>query len=116
MRGRAFLKGIANNSPESTPPVNPPKFLANGYQPTLNQSEFGVPQISPYGSVIRSVASLLIGHQTYLPGPFHFADQVGVVQMGTYSTAPVVQKNYGFGGSVPLKMSPVYQRPAPWRR
>lgn len=114
MWGPSILKGIkASPAPTLS---NPPLFLANGFNPTLNQSEHGIPQISRFGSQLRRVAYLLVGHQTFLPGPFHFADQVGVVQMGTYSTAPTIDVNHGFRGSVPLSKSPVYKRPEPWRR
>jgi hypothetical protein len=91
-------------------------FLRKGYDPTRNQSEFGAPQRSDFGNALERGAFLLYGNQTLLPGPYHFEDQVGTVQVSTYSIIPVIQDKNDFGGEVPLSVAPKYTRPAPWRR
>lgn len=89
-------------------------FRYRGYDPTRNQSEFGAPQTSRYGSSFEHTR--LIGHPTYLPGPYHYRNMAGDVLQPFYTVVPVVWDNMGFGGQVPLSQSPRYQRPAPWNR
>lgn len=92
-------------------------YLPRGYNPTQNQSEAGVPLDSRAGFVYRGAGwALTRGFQTYLPGPYHFEDQIGEVRSKPYMPAPVVQFNAGFDGDVPLREAPTYRSLSPWRR
>lgn len=91
--------------------------LANGYIPTNNQSEYFAPINSDYGNIFqRSGVALSRGFQSYKPGPFHFEDAWG--QMGTagYMPAPIFQIPLGFRGDVPMRESPKFTQPSPWKR
>ena len=91
--------------------------LANGYQPNNNQSEYFAPINSDTGDVYRNGGvSLSRGYQTYLPGPFHFEDAWGQVGVAGYMPAPIYNINLGFRGDVPVKESPKFTQPMPWRR
>lgn len=90
-------------------------YKYRGFDPTKNQSEFGTPQVSETGVVLKT--SRIIGQTTVLP--FHymnFKNQVGGVSVGTYITVSPVPDDYGYEGEVPLKIAPVYSRPKPWER
>lgn len=93
------------------------RAFPNGYSPNNNQSEYLCPITSGYGDVFRrgSVA-LARGSQTYLPGPFHFEDAWGQVGFSGYMPAPVYNISLGFKGDVPLRESPKFTQPSPWRR
>jgi hypothetical protein len=91
--------------------------LANGYNPTYNQSEFFAPINSVTGDVYRaSGVALSRGFQTFLPGPFHFEDAFGQVGVAGYMPAPVFMIPLGFRGDVPIKEAPKFTQPSPWRR
>lgn len=91
--------------------------LANGYNPTYNQSEYLAPINSECGNVFRAGGvPLSRGFQTYLPGPFHFEDAFGQVGVAGYMPAPVYNISLGFRGDVPVRESPKYAQPLPWRR
>ena len=88
-----------------------------GYNPTENQSEAGTPNESPGARIYRGAGvKLARGKPTFLPGPYHFEDQVGIVLGQPYMPAPVVQFSPSFDGDVPLREAPVFTMPAPWRR
>lgn len=91
--------------------------LANGYNPTRNQSEYGSPINSHCGNIFRaSGVALSRGFQTYLPGPFHFEDAWGQVGNAGYMPAPIFHLGLGFRGDVPLREAPKFTLPSPWRR
>jgi hypothetical protein len=91
--------------------------LANGYNPTYNQSEFFSPINSECGDEYRgNGVALSRGFQTYLPGPFHFEDAYGQVGVAGYMPAPVVQISLAFRGDVPLKEAPKFSQGKPWQR
>lgn len=91
--------------------------LANGYNPTYNQSEYFSPINSGCGDVYRATGvPLSRGFQTYLPGPFHFEDAYGQVGVAGYMPAPVYNISLGFKGDVPVKYAPKYVQNLPWRR
>jgi hypothetical protein len=89
-------------------------FLKDGFDPTLNQSEYGAPQTSEQGYALRNSGGPLLGDQTFLPGPFHYLNQVGSVRQPHYTFVSVFHDTEAFGGQVPLSESPTYVRPAPW--
>lgn len=98
--------------------IPPMRILPNGYDPTLNQSEHGIPMLSRYGQTLRANIVPMTGIRTLLPGPYHFVSQVGAVVMGTYSIVPVINPmtaNMTYA-NVPLNMQPRPDRPLPWRR
>ncbi len=91
--------------------------LANGYNPTYNQSEYFAPINSDCGNHVRRFGvALSRGFQTYLPGPFHFEDAYGQVGVAGYMPAPVYQIGLGFRGDVPVRESPKFTQALPWRR
>ncbi len=67
----------------------------NGYNPTQNQSEQGSPvglRNTRYGQIWAGFRkSFALGSQTYLPGPYHYEDQVGAVKGAPYWPAAVYQ-------------------------
>lgn len=94
-----------------------PRANPNGYIPTQNQSEYWSPITSVYGDrFMANGVRLGRGFQTYLPGPFHFEDCFGQVGTAGYMPAPVYNISLGFRGDVPIKESPKFTQPSPWRR
>jgi hypothetical protein len=92
----------------------------NGYNPTQNQSEYGAPvglRNTRYGQTWAAFRkSFALGSQTYLPGPYHYEDQVGLTKGAPYWPAAVYQFRGTFNGNVPLYVAPRLQLPAPWNR
>lgn len=91
------------------------RYLYKGFDPTGNQSEYGTPQSSLQGMGLR--CTRVVGYPTVLPFKYmQYKNVTGIVNVGTYVFVSPYWERRNFGGQVPLKTQPAYQRPQPWDR
>lgn len=81
----------------------------------LNESEGGAPLQTGYTPLF---GAKLWGHNTLLPGPYHYLPASGTIRVGSYPIVPTInpQEMESYGGDAPLRLSPAYKRLDPWMR
>lgn len=85
-----------------------------GYNPTINQSEFGTPQKSNYGLQILSTPAYGI-IDAFLSFPFRgVRNYVGAQGFGHPVSEMLYSRTRGYGGILPINELPLIRKPYPY--
>lgn len=96
------------------PQQNAPNGSHIGFNPTVNQSEYGTPRYSPYGLQIRSTPAY--GEMGYFPTfPFRgVRNYVGAQRYGHPVSEMLYARLHGYRGILPINELPLINKPRPY--
>lgn len=110
------LRGIVNGLKfYLVPQQNAPNGDYIGFNPTINQSEYGVPNASPYGMQMRSTPPH--GAVDYFPTfPFRgVRNYVGSQKYGHPVSEMLYARLRGYRGILPINQLPLINKPFPYQ-
>ena len=109
-------RGIINGLKSGLmPQQNKPNGDPYGFNPTINQAEYGTPQISPYGLQLLSTPPK--GAVDYFPTfPFRgIRNYVGAQAYGHPISEMLYARLRGYRGILPINQLPLINKPYPYQ-
>lgn len=87
-----------------------------GFDPTINQDEFGTPQNTPYGAAVRATAPQA-GIDYFPTFPYRGSYQFGGMQGNAGLNRPALYgKLSQYQGIAPITLQPLINKPYPYQK